>query len=49
MVMTGLWAGEEPYAQDTQGDGGKEATQHNPYNIFCIAVSVFIFVFFLAE
>lgn len=50
MDMRGLWGGEEPYAQGTQGDGGKKATQHNPYNIFFASLfQCLFFVFFLEE
>lgn len=55
-ILRGAQAREEPYAHDTalcpwaaQGEGGQEAVQHNPYSIFIPFVSVFIFVFFLAE
>lgn len=55
-ILQGAPAREEPYACDTVlcpwaalGEGGQEAIQHNPYSIFIPFVSVFIFVFFLAE
>lgn len=44
-IWRGSWAGEEPYAQDTQGEGGKEAVQHNPYNIFLYRLFQCLFLF----